>query len=70
MVIYPPEILRLLTPEGFNQAFEEAMKRHNTQLDAYLEVAARHEKYFGRERYQDFVSFRMARYKMLNKKRK
>lgn len=70
MTKYPPEILRLMNHEGFNQAFEEELPKHETQFDAYMAVEERREKYFDKAYYSDFQSFRNTRYKLLSKKRK
>lgn len=69
-MLYPPEIIRLLTPEGFNQAFEEEMSKHPTHLKAYEAVEERHEHHYKIRKYIDFESFRVCRSKMIKRGRK
>lgn len=70
MTKYPPEILRLLHVQGFNDAFDEALSQHETQEKAYYAVEDLHIDKFGFSRYCDFVSFRANRHRFLSKRRR
>lgn len=67
MLKYPPEILRLLHIQGFNEAFDEELPKHKTQFEAYMAVEELHERYFTFPKYSDFQSFRNCRYALLAK---
>lgn len=63
-----PNILRLVTPEGFNEAFEERLPDFKTYQEAYESVERLHNAHFGRNKYKDYESFRTIRGRILKKK--
>ena len=70
MMVYPPEILRLLTPEGFNQAFDEKIGHFSTYSEAYEAVEEIHQRFFTFRKYSDYESFRVSRTYFLKKVKK
>ena len=67
MMVYPPEILKLLDFEGFNEAFEQEMPKHKTYYLAYEKVEQLYAEKFGKRKYTDYDSFRRCRYNYLKK---
>jgi hypothetical protein len=64
-------VTRLVSVQGFNQAFEEQIKYHKTMADAFYSVNELYAKYYGGEgRYSSFDSFRMSRKHYLLKLKK
>lgn len=65
---YPQEVLDLLDLEGFNEKFEEELRNHRTQEEAYEHTEQLHEQFFGRRKYSGYDSFRKVRERKLKKK--
>lgn len=55
------EIIKLITVDGFIEAFWVEVRLCKTQQDAYEKVETIYEKEFGRRRYASFDSFRVVR---------
>ncbi len=53
----------LLTPEGFEKKFYEFCVEYDTQFEAYEATERMYETYFGKRKYSEFNSFRVARQK-------
>lgn len=56
-----PHIQRLLTQEGFIEAFYEQCADYKTHEEAYEGVERLYERYFGKRKYSNFNSFRQVR---------
>ena len=52
-----PHIQRLLTTEGFINAFWAMCSDYNTHMEAYEAVERLYERNFGKRRYASFESF-------------
>jgi hypothetical protein len=57
---YPPEVLALQTPEGFEQAFHVLFgsDTYKTRALCYEDLEAEFEHLYGRRKYEDYNSFR------------
>lgn len=62
----------LLTPEGFNKAFEKSLKAHQNKKykDAYEAVENIYEMCFGIRKYSSYESFRQIRIRIIKKNKK
>jgi hypothetical protein len=68
MILIPKRVIKMITMEGFIEAFESLKKTNITQVDAYEQCEELYEKYFGRRRYSEFQSFYMAKQRKKRKK--
>ena len=68
MVLVPKRVLKMITPQGFIDAFLQAKKSHITQYDAYEICEQMHEKYFGRRKYSEFQVFKAILSRKKNRK--
>jgi hypothetical protein len=60
-MINDKRILALSSFEGFNDCFEQQLKYHNTMPEAFLAVSNIYFKYYGKERYSSYESFKQVR---------
>ena len=58
---YPPHIMKLNTPEGFDDWFFEFMGDYTRYEEAYEATERNHINYFGRRMYSDYNSYRVCR---------
>ena len=65
-----PEIRRLITVAGFNQAYEELLPESYSYRHCYEQTEAIYEKYFLCRRYSSFESFYQVRQGYLKKRKK
>lgn len=64
-MILEPHLQRLLTQEGFIEAFWEQCADYHTQKDAYEAVERQYERTFGMRKYSDWDSFRKVRDRLI-----
>ena len=58
---YPEEILKLITIDGFIADFISNISATSSYIDAYELTENKHEKYFGKRKYNSFASFSVVR---------
>lgn len=56
--LYPYSILRLLTADGFIEAYHEEISSHDTHEEAFEAVNQRYNHFFQMVRYSNYESFR------------
>lgn len=64
-----PHLKRLLTQQGFIEAFWEFLSYYQNHEQAYEAVERQYEGEFGQRKYNNFDSFRKCRDKFLQKKK-
>ena len=62
-----PHILKLLTPEGFDERFYSLCQLYRTNELAYEALERQYESYFGKRRYSNYESYRKTKNKRVNK---
>jgi hypothetical protein len=60
--------LKMRTPEGFDQLFEQAINKGKTQPEVFEQMNAEFKEAFGESRYKNFESYRVTRQKRIKKK--
>lgn len=58
MKLVPVRVLKMITSEGFIQAYHKARGLHMTNYDAYESCEEDYEKHFGKRKYSEFQSFK------------
>lgn len=63
----PKRILKLRTPTGFDELFEQEISRHRTHKEAFQVLNDEFEEAFGEPRYTSYDSYRISRSKRIKK---
>ena len=59
------DVNKLVSRQGFINAFWQEMKNHKTQVAAYEALEQVYERHYGQRRYSDYNSFRNVRDRVL-----
>lgn len=65
---YEKHILELLTNEGYDKRFEQMCVEYDTYEKAFRAVERQFKSYFGKNRYNNYESYRVTRAKRLKRK--
>ena len=66
----PTNILKLLTPKGFIEYYYKICLEYNTNIEAYEATEKLYYKWFGKNRYSNYESFRIVKNRNLKKTKK
>lgn len=59
---------KMITPQGFDELFERAINKGNTQPEVFEQMNKEFRQAFGENRYKNFESYRVTRLKRVKTK--